>query len=80
MLASAKIIGAGVGAGFANRSYSTKRLTNAQRDSFSNSPHLHEVYIGLSLGDLCIRKEYVNAILRFEQGSVHEAYILPPYI
>jgi hypothetical protein len=59
--------------------YSTGRLTNAQRSSFSVPPNLHEIIIGSSLGDLNIQKEYTNARLRFEQGSLHEAYIMHLY-
>ena len=68
-----------IGAGFINRCYSTKRLTNAQRDSFSVTPDLHNTLIGLILGDLYISRQSKNAILRFEQGSIHEAYILHLY-
>jgi len=37
------------------RSYSTGRLTNAQRESFLVSPDLHEILIGISLG-ITLRK------------------------
>src|ERR1700674_423005 len=47
---------------------------------FSVSPDLHEIIIGLSLGDLYIRKPRNNALLIFEQGLIHEAYILHLYI
>jgi hypothetical protein len=67
------------GAGLVNRYYSTKRLTNVERNSFSISPDLQEVIIGCSLGDLHIRK-YVNfALLQFKQGSINEAYVLHLY-
>jgi hypothetical protein len=60
--------------------YSTGRsLTNAQRSSFSVSPHLHEVIIGSSLGDLYINKQRNNARLMFQQGSVHELYMIHLY-
>jgi hypothetical protein len=60
------------------RSYSSL-LTNVQKDSFSVSPDLHEIIIGLSLGDLHIRKPRNNALFMFEQGLIHEAYILHLY-
>jgi len=58
--------------------YSTKRLTNVQRNSFSVPQHLHEIIIGCSLGDLYVHKHTrgVNTCLMFAQGSIHEAYIL----
>lgn len=65
-----------INGGITKRYYSNKKLTRDQRNSFSIIPELHETIIGLSLGDLNINKEYTNARLRFEQGSVHEAYIL----
>lgn len=59
--------------------YSTKRLTNVQRNSFSVPQHLHEIIIGCSLGDLHIYREYTNSRLRFLQGLINEAYILHLY-
>jgi hypothetical protein len=59
--------------------YSTGRLTNAQRDSFIVTSNLHEVIIGCCLGDLNINRRHDKARLRFEQGSVHEAYIMHLY-
>lgn len=79
MFKSDKFFSAGVRAGFLNRSYSTKRLTNAQRESFSVSPELHNIIIGLILGDLYISRQYVNAVLRFEQGEVHKLYLIHLY-
>lgn len=70
-----------IGAGFIiarSRSYSSL-LTNAQKNSFTVSPDLHEILIGLSLGDLFIRKPSKNALLMFEQGLINEAYILHLY-
>lgn len=64
-----------IGAGFVNRNYSTKRLTNLERNSFSVSPYLHEVIIGCSLGDLNVRKQTNFACLRFSQGIVNKDYI-----
>jgi hypothetical protein len=61
------------------RYYSTKRLTNLERNSFSVSPNLHEIIIGTSLGDLNISKNYTNARLNFEQGLINEAYITHLY-
>jgi hypothetical protein len=68
-------------AGYVNRFYSTKRLTNVIKNSCSVSQDLHEVMIGLILGDLCIRKVFrgINARLQFEQGLIHEAYIIHLY-
>lgn len=56
-----------------------KILTNAQRDSFSVTPNLHEIIIGCCLGDLHIRRDYTNAYLRFQQGQINELYILHLY-
>ena len=70
-----------LGAGFIitrGRSYSSL-LTNVQKNSFSIPPDLHEIIIGLSLGDLFIRKPRNNALFMFEQGLIHEAYILHLY-
>jgi hypothetical protein len=65
--------------GFVHRCYSTKRLTNVERNSFFVSPDLHDIIIGLSLGDLFIRRESKNARLFFEQGVVNEDYLLHLY-
>lgn len=59
-----------------NRSYSTKRLTNAQKESFSISPELKDIIIGLTLGDLYIQNFCnVNPRLMFKQGLVNKDYI-----
>jgi hypothetical protein len=63
------------GAGLVNRYYSTKGLTNVFKDSFSISPDLHGVIIGLILGDLHVNKASKNARLMFKQGLVHKDYI-----
>lgn len=68
-----------LGAAFLNRSYCTKRLTNVEKESFSISPDLHNIIIGSMLGDLNINKQHNNARLRFEQGLIHEAYIIALY-
>jgi len=64
--------------GVSSRYYSTKRLTNVEKNSFSVPQNLHEVIIGLILGDCFIHKHPrgVNACLHFEQGLIHEAYII----
>jgi|GEM_PF-1319808 len=69
------------GAGFVNRFYSTKRLTIAERNSFSVTPYLHEVIIGSCLGDLYANKQCNRnyARLTFKQGLINEAYILHLY-
>lgn len=38
-----------------------------------------EIIIGLSLGDLNIRKQAVNAQFRFEQGAINKDYLLHLY-
>ena len=68
-----------LGVGFLSRPYSSKRLTNAERNSFSVSPDLQDILIGLILGDLHISRVYTNTRLQFEQGLIHEAYILHLY-
>src|SRR5882724_13261229 len=59
------------------RSYSTGRLTNAQRESFLVSPDLHEILIGISLRDFHIlnHPKGKNANLVFTQGLVNKDYI-----
>jgi hypothetical protein len=76
-----KLIGADFVKGLVNRYYSTKRLTNKERNSLILSTELDQVMIGLCLGDLCVRKHTrgINAISQFEQGFIHEAYILHLY-
>lgn len=58
-----------------NRPYSTKRLTNAERESFSVSPDLHPIIIGNLLGDLHINKQRNNSRLVFKQGLINKGYI-----
>jgi hypothetical protein len=78
-----KLIGAGFvkGAGFINRSYNTKRMTNVERDSFFVSPDIHNILIGSLLGDLHINRQRnsINSRLMFKQGKINEAYILHLY-
>jgi hypothetical protein len=64
-----------MGAGFVNISYSTKRLTNAQKISFSLSSNLHDIIIGGILGDFFISKRHNNARLQFKQGLVYKEYL-----
>jgi hypothetical protein len=42
-------------------------------------PNLKETIIGLALGDLYIRKRYVNTCLCFKQSIINEAYIIHLY-
>jgi hypothetical protein len=69
------------GAGLINRFYGTKRLTRDERNSFSIPPELHEIIIGNILGDTHIERKFItrNAMFRFEQGLVHEAYFIHLY-
>jgi hypothetical protein len=57
------------------------RLTKLEQKKFFISPELKEILIGVSLGDLHIDKKSPtrNALLRFEQGSIHEDYLLHLY-
>jgi len=64
-----------IGAGFVNRYYSTKRLTNVQKDSFSVSPDLHYILIGSILGDLHINKQRDNSRFMFKQSLDKKEYI-----
>jgi hypothetical protein len=64
-----------LGAGFVNRYYSTKRLTNEERNSFIVPPNLHEIMIGLILGDIHISRKYNYSRLQFKQGLDHKEYI-----
>jgi hypothetical protein len=65
--------------GFGHSPFYSSLLSNVQRDSFSVSSEFHDIIIGLSLGNLYIRREYKNARLMFEQGLIHESYILHLY-
>jgi len=51
-ICSSSMFNSNLGAGYINRFYSSKRLTNVERNSFFVSQDLHEVIIGLTLGDL----------------------------
>lgn len=64
---------------FLKRTYSTGRISKNERNSFSISPDLKQILIGLSLGDLCITRRGKNPILQFAQGLINEAYILHLY-
>jgi hypothetical protein len=57
----------------------SKKLTKKEQDSFLLPTGLKEILIGLIIGDLNIQKQSVNTRLRFEQGLVHEAYLLHLY-
>src|SRR5271154_1925123 len=59
----------------------TKFMTKAERSLFSLSADLKAILVGSLLGDLNARKHgrSVNAKLCFEQGLVHEAYLLHLY-
>lgn len=50
-------------------------MTNIQKDSFSISPDIQDIIIGISLGDLNINRQGKNARLRFKQSLVHKGYI-----
>jgi hypothetical protein len=56
------------------RTYTIEKLTNAQRESFLVFLDLHEILIGISLGDLYIRKQIKgkNVNLVFTQGLVNK--------
>lgn len=60
---------------FVSRKYSTKVLTNAQKESFFISPEQHNVIIGSMLGDLFLNKQRENARLEFKQSSDKKEYI-----
>jgi len=71
-----------IGPGFVNRYYSTKRLTNIEKDSagipgdsFSVCSDLYNILIGLILGDLYVNRRNNNTRLQFQQGLVHKEYI-----
>jgi hypothetical protein len=65
--------------GLSIRYFSYKKLTNLQRYSFTISPETHNIIIGLCLGDLYIDKQAINPRLKFEQGLIHEKYLLHLY-
>ena len=64
-----------IGAGIVNRYYSTKRLTNVQKNSFSVTPDLHNLIIGSLLGDLFINKQCNNSRLEFKQSLDNKDYV-----
>lgn len=53
-------------------------ITRAERLQFSLPQNLQDILVGLSLGDLCIRKQKtsVNVNLQFCQGVLHEKYLM----
>ena len=55
-----------------------KRLTNAEREAFSLPEELKQILTGLMLGDLHAQKRTPNSNVRllFEQGLVHEQYLM----
>jgi hypothetical protein len=55
-----------------------KYLTQAERTQFILTTEQKDILVGLILGDLCVRKLKggVNATLKFEQGTVHDDYLL----
>jgi len=57
------------------------RLTKLEQNQFVTCPELKQIWIGLSLGDLHIDKKLPtrNVLLRFEQGSILEDYLLHLY-
>ena len=65
--------------GITTRYFSYKRLTKIERNSFSISPEIHNIIIGLCMGDLYIDRQSINARLKIEQGIIHEAYLLHLY-
>lgn len=54
--------------------FKNKGLTNKERADFNLPSQLKDIIIGSCLGDLCITKQFKNAILRFRQGKIHEEY------
>lgn len=59
----------------------SNRLTNLEKQQFSLSKEVSEIIVGLTLGDLHIRKRKlgVNPCLVFSQGLVHKDYLLHLY-
>jgi hypothetical protein len=58
-----------------------KYLTQAERTQFILTAEQKDILVGLILGDLYVRKLKggANAILKFEQGTVHDNYLLHLY-
>jgi len=58
-----------------------KRLTKGQKEQFVLTQELKSILVGLCLGDLYCRKfkGSVNPSLAFEQGILHEEYLLHLY-
>ena len=63
------------------RDIKPKRLTNLEKSQFTLSDELTDILIGLCLGDLFINKQKSskNPSLMFQQGIVHEEYLLDLY-
>jgi hypothetical protein len=55
-----------------------KRLTNLERSQFILTTELKKILVGLLLGDLCAikRNANCNTYFHFEQGGIHEEYII----
>lgn len=64
-----------LGVGFLSRPYSSKRLTNAEKNSFCITLDLHNIIIGSLLGDLYINKQCNNSRLEFKQSLDNKDYV-----
>src|SRR3982751_713360 len=58
-----------------------RSLTKLEREAFSLPEELKQILVGLMLGDLNAQKQTINSNvrLRFEQGLVHEQYLMHLY-
>lgn len=56
-----------------------RRLTKAERAEFVLTQDLKSILVGLYLGALYVEKLNINPRLRFEQGLIHDDYLLHFY-
>jgi hypothetical protein len=57
----------------------SSRLTKLEQSQFALTEDLQAILEGLSLGDLFINKQNVNARLEFKQGLIHVDYLMEVY-
>lgn len=56
-----------------------RRLTKLEQSQFALTEDLKAILVGLTLGDLFINKQNVNARLEFKQSLIHVDYLMEVY-
>jgi len=54
----------------------SRRLTKAEKSQFTLSDELRQILVGLLLGDFYGEKRAENVRLRFDQGTIHNDYLM----